>query len=110
MGQRVDPGARIHAETPRFAAADRGLIRKRLLLTGRIITGSDGKGFRRKEELLRAAPSAGTFFFCRPNSRKEANVKRTTKRKVKGVIAYRKSCDASGTGLSHYVLMDKKAR
>jgi modified peptide precursor CbpA len=28
----------------------------------------------------------------------------------KSVIAYRKSCKAMGTGLSHYILMDKKAR
>jgi len=26
------------------------------------------------------------------------------------VIAYRKSCDAEGTGLSHYILMDRKAK
>jgi modified peptide precursor CbpA len=26
------------------------------------------------------------------------------------VIAIRKTCDAAGTGLSHYVLMDKQAR
>ena len=26
----------------------------------------------------------------------------------KDVIAYRKKCKANGTGLSHYVLMDKK--
>ncbi len=26
------------------------------------------------------------------------------------VIAIRKTCDATGTGLSHYVLMDKQAR
>jgi len=26
----------------------------------------------------------------------------------KAVIAYRKKCKASGTGLSHYILMDKK--
>jgi modified peptide precursor CbpA len=26
------------------------------------------------------------------------------------VIAYRKSCKAIGTGLSHYILMDKKAK
>lgn len=26
------------------------------------------------------------------------------------VIATRKTCDASGTGLSHYVLMDKEVR
>lgn len=28
----------------------------------------------------------------------------------KDVIATRKSCDAAGTGLSHYILMDKKAK
>ena len=28
----------------------------------------------------------------------------------KSVIAYRKSCQAKGTGLSHYILMDKKAK
>lgn len=26
------------------------------------------------------------------------------------VIAYRKRCKAQGTGLSHYILMDRKAR
>lgn len=26
------------------------------------------------------------------------------------VIAYRKKCQAKGTGLSHYILMDKKAK
>ncbi|MBI4828712.1 MAG: modified peptide precursor CbpA [Nitrospinae bacterium] len=30
-------------------------------------------------------------------------------RKRKEVIAYRKTCDAKGTGLSHYILMDKKS-
>lgn len=34
---------------------------------------------------------------------KEKNVK-------KEVIAYRKSCKAKGTGLSHYILMDRKAK
>ena len=28
----------------------------------------------------------------------------------KTVIAYRKTCKAKGTGLSHYILMDKKAK
>jgi modified peptide precursor CbpA len=28
----------------------------------------------------------------------------------KTVIAFRKSCRALGTGLSHYILMDKKAK
>ncbi len=26
------------------------------------------------------------------------------------IIAYRKSCNAEGTGLSHFILMDKKAK
>ncbi len=26
------------------------------------------------------------------------------------VIAYRKTCQAKGTGLSHYILMDQKAK
>ena len=30
--------------------------------------------------------------------------------KKKDVVAYRKSCRAKGTGLSHYILMDKKAK
>ncbi len=28
----------------------------------------------------------------------------------KEVIAFRKACDAKGTGLSHYILMDRKTR
>jgi modified peptide precursor CbpA len=28
----------------------------------------------------------------------------------KAVIAYRKTCPAKGTGLSHYILMDRKAK
>lgn len=32
------------------------------------------------------------------------------KNSKKAVIAYRKSCKAIGTGLSHYILMDKKAK
>jgi modified peptide precursor CbpA len=30
------------------------------------------------------------------------------KKAKKDVIAYRKKCQATGTGLSHYILMDKK--
>lgn len=30
------------------------------------------------------------------------------KTEKKDVIAFRKACKASGTGLSHYILMDKK--
>ncbi|WP_084502086.1 modified peptide precursor CbpA [Fundidesulfovibrio putealis] len=32
------------------------------------------------------------------------------KKENKDVIAIRKSCNADGTGLSHYILMDKKAK
>ena len=31
-------------------------------------------------------------------------------RPKKTVIAYRKKCQAKGTGLSHYILMDRKAK
>jgi len=34
-------------------------------------------------------------------------MKKSTK---KAVISYRKSCKALGTGLSHYILMDRKAK
>jgi len=42
-----------------------------------------------------------------------ANDNRHDKKQAKPeavVIAIRKTCDATGTGLSHYVLMDKQAR
>lgn len=32
------------------------------------------------------------------------------KQSKKAVIAYRKTCPAKGTGLSHYILMDRKAK
>lgn len=32
------------------------------------------------------------------------------KQSKKAVIAYRKTCQAKGTGLSHYILMDRKAK
>jgi modified peptide precursor CbpA len=32
------------------------------------------------------------------------------KNQKKDVIAYRKTCQAKGVGLSHYILMDKKAK
>ena len=31
-------------------------------------------------------------------------------RPKKSVIAYRKKCQAKGTGLSHYILMDRKVK
>jgi len=39
----------------------------------------------------------------------EMTMKTKKKQKAKKVIAYRKSCKAKGVGLSHYILMDKKA-
>ena len=35
-------------------------------------------------------------------------IKKETKKKE--VIAYRKACKAEGTGLSHYILMDRKKK
>ncbi|MCX5855673.1 MAG: modified peptide precursor CbpA [Deltaproteobacteria bacterium] len=32
------------------------------------------------------------------------------KKARKDVIAYRKGCKAKGTGLSHYILMDRKVK
>lgn len=32
------------------------------------------------------------------------------KRTPRKIIAVRKACQADGTGLSHYILMDKKAK
>jgi modified peptide precursor CbpA len=32
------------------------------------------------------------------------------KKAVKSIIAFRKACKATGTGLSHYILMDGKAK
>jgi modified peptide precursor CbpA len=37
-------------------------------------------------------------------------MKPQVKKTKKDVIAHRKSCQAKGTGLSHYILMDKKAK
>ncbi|MBI2191556.1 MAG: modified peptide precursor CbpA [Planctomycetes bacterium] len=34
----------------------------------------------------------------------------TTKKAKKDVIAYRRACSANGTGLSHYILVEKKSK
>ncbi len=57
---------------------------------------------------------------ARGKLKKERNMKKTPKlpsspaplpkREGSDVIAYRKTCKATGTGLSHYILMDKKAK
>lgn len=35
-------------------------------------------------------------------------MKKLTRKRKKDVIAFRKKCKANGTGLSHYILLDKK--
>lgn len=50
-----------------------------------------------------------TLFVLVPHG-KEKVMKKPAKKQKKDVIAYRKSCKATGTGLSHYILMDKKAK
>ena len=50
---------------------------------------------------------------ARGEPKKERSMKNTPKKEKtskKDVIAYRKTCKAKGTGLSHYILMDKKAK
>lgn len=37
-------------------------------------------------------------------------MEKAQKKAKKDVIAYRKKCKASGTGLSHYILIDNKAK
>ena len=37
-------------------------------------------------------------------------MKKATAVKQKKVVAYRKRCTVKGAGLSHYILMDKKAK
>jgi modified peptide precursor CbpA len=57
--------------------------------------------------------SVGTLFYYL-HERKETTVKekKEVKKETKkeDVIAYRKACKAEGTGLSHYILMDKKKK
>jgi len=40
----------------------------------------------------------------------EEKMEKSVKGKERDVIAYRKRCKADGTGLSHYILMDKKGK
>ena len=62
--------------------------------------------------------SFGALFVFRPSTESEANVSKASKTKREGkarsakktVIASRKSCSATGTGLSHYTLTDRKAK
>jgi len=48
------------------------------------------------------------FFCCQPQE--EHMEKKKEAKENKDVIAVRKACNADGTGLSHYILMDKKAK
>jgi modified peptide precursor CbpA len=57
------------------------------------------------------------IFFCFFATQKGNPMKNATKTESPkkaspktDVIAYRKTCQAKGTGLSHYILMDKKAK
>jgi modified peptide precursor CbpA len=54
------------------------------------------------------ARSVGAFLFG--EQRKEHTMKKVAKKQLKDVIARRKCCKAEGTGLSHYILMDKKSK
>ena len=49
----------------------------------------------------------GPFFVVSLDFKKGRKMKKQSR---KAVIAYRKACRAKGTGLSHYILMDKKAK
>jgi modified peptide precursor CbpA len=51
--------------------------------------------------------SGSLFFVVFDTPGKEESMKKQSKRDV---IAYRKTCPARGTGLSHYILMDRKAK
>ena len=55
----------------------------------------------------------GPFLLFSVTAKKERSMKNTPKKDQKDkkdVVAYRKTCQAKGTGLSHYILMDKKAK
>jgi modified peptide precursor CbpA len=58
----------------------------------------------------RGRPSVRALFAFSDTLFKEINMNKTAKTAKKQVIAYRKSCKAKGTGLSHYILPDKKAK
>ena len=49
-------------------------------------------------------------FFCFTTLTRKEKRHEEAKKAKKDVIAYRKTCQAKGTGLSHYILMDRKAK
>ncbi len=53
-----------------------------------------------------AVGGSRSFNGLRLFSKESNNVKKV----VKEIIAFRKACKASGTGLSHYILMDGKTK
>jgi modified peptide precursor CbpA len=57
--------------------------------------------------LVEVGRLSGSFFRCFLDPMKGMTMKNSPK---KSVIAYRKKCQAKGTGLSHYILMDRKAK
>ena len=52
----------------------------------------------------------GTLFLLHKNERRMDMETKQEKQAKEDVIAYRKGCKAEGTGLSHYILMDRKAK
>jgi modified peptide precursor CbpA len=58
----------------------------------------------------------GTLFFvAKKRNERRTNMETKQEKQAKGeakqdVIAYRKGCKAEGTGLSHYILMDRKTK
>ena len=52
----------------------------------------------------------GVFYFVETmkNIREVIDMEKKARKIKKSVIAYRKKCKASGTGLSHYVLLEKE--
>lgn len=65
------------------------------------------KGFGRRCLALSDAPVVIGERSMKPETKSAPTTTVTSPRPA--VIAVRKSCDATGTGLSHFVLMDKEA-
>ncbi len=82
------------------------------LTTGLIHESEDLLNFRENVNLMekgsgRPDGSVGALFVYVAKKHRRIRMK---KKETKKVIAERKSCRAEGTGLSHYILMDKKAK
>ena len=68
---------------------------------------SDGKGFGQALRLADAPIRASEFMLKHLTETKQDGKQASSR---PDVIAIRKTCDAEGTGLSHYVLMDKQVK